>query len=170
MIYKYAAIALLIMSLVWAIDDFGYDRAESKWSKKWISRELEITAANMAHAEKLLDLQAELQKFTDGVSKNGTEKRNDLESDITDGRDAFAGVRDKSAEYAASAEVCPGNTNSAGNSKAAVGPAVVLAKLLSSCEQRAAELAAAYDKAKIAGDSCVAYADGIRDKLSACNK
>jgi hypothetical protein len=154
MIYKYIISGSIICAIVWAIDDFGYDRSEKKWIQKWTERELQITAANLAHEENVRELQGDLQKANDEVTKNGSEKRNSLEIDISDGRDTAARVRNTAAEYAASAKECPGNTSATGNSQATPSASMVLAKLFSSCEQRTTELAAAYDKAKIAGDKC----------------
>lgn len=163
--WKQIAMVLACAYFLIAAYGRGYNKANDEWVIKWSNYQQEIVEFKLAHEQQVRQLQTELQSTADRVQENGNDKRNNLEVDIADGRDALGSVRDTAAEFAASAKDCPSNTNAADNSKTATGPAVVLAKLLSSAEQRATELAAAYDKAKLAGDACEQAYDNLRWQL-----
>lgn len=70
-------------------------------------------------------------------------------------------LRDDSANFAATVS-CPGTDTAAiARGKAATRAAMVLSDLLARADDRAGELAAAYDKARIAGLACEASYNGL---------
>lgn len=165
MIYKYLAVAAIVCGIVWAIDDFGYDRAHEKWEKKWNDRELEIATANLAHEEKLRSLQAELQSTADRVNKDAKVQIDKLESDLLAANTSAGSLRDKVTKYAASAKKCASNTGATNASETADAPAVVLGRMFSWADQAAGELGEFADRSRIAGLACETAYDNLRWRL-----
>lgn len=165
MIYKYLAISAVVCGIVWAIDDFGYDRAEKKWVQKWTERELKITAANLAHEENVRSLQTELQSTADRVNKDAKQQIDKLESDLLAANASAGSLRDKVTKYAARAKKCASDTGTAIGSQTAYSPAVVLGRMFSWADQAAGELAEFADRSRIAGLSCESAYDNLRWRL-----
>lgn len=165
MIYKYLAILAIVCGIVWAIDDFGYDRAEKKWVQKWTERELQITAENLAHEEKVRQMQTEIQSTADRVNKDAKVQIDKLESDLLAANASAGSLRDKVTKYSASAKKCASNTGATNASETADAPAVVLGRMFSWADQSAGELAEFADRSRIAGLACEQAYDNLRWRL-----
>ncbi len=166
-IIKYLAVIGVVLGIGWKVYDAGSDAKDVEWQSKWDAEQSRIDKANLEHEKKVRDLESKLQTDADEVNNDGKAKSDSLQIDIADGRNTVDSVREQSEKFAAGTGRCPAqNTGSTSVRQTAASAAVVLSKLYSSCEQRSQELAAAYDKAKIAGDACEAAYNSVREKLN----
>lgn len=165
MIYKYLAIAAVVCGIVWAIDDFGYDRADAEWAARWATYERQATADNLAHEKEIRQLQTELQSTADRVNKDAKVQIDKLESDLLAANASAGSLRDKVTKYAASAKKCASNSRATNASETADTPAVVLGRMFSWADQSAGELAEFADRSRIAGLACEQAYDNLRWRL-----
>lgn len=165
MIYKYLAIAAVVCGIVWAIDDFGYDRADAEWAARWATYERQVTAANLEHEEKIRELQTELQSTADRVNKDASREINRLETELLAANASAGSLRDKVTKYAASAKKYASNPGATNASETADTPAVVLGRMFSWADQAAGELGEFADRSRIAGLACEQAYDNLRWRL-----
>lgn len=153
MIYKYLAIGAFVCVIVWAIDDFGYDRAANEWQVKWDDREKEIKDAKIAHQKELLELQSQLNNVNQ-VNEYASQKINKLE---TNNRSLSANVDSllkQSKKYAATIKRYANDPAFAGTGKTTATGPDLLAELFGKSVERNQQLAVEADRYRIAGLAC----------------
>jgi len=150
---------------VWAIDDFGYDRASNEWQVKWDKHDKEVTSANLAHEQEIRKIQTDLQSTADRVNKDAKVQIDKLESDLLAANASAGSLRDKVTKYAARAKKCASDTGIATGSQTADAPAVVLGRMFSWADQAAGELGELADRSRIAGLACESAYDELRWRL-----
>jgi hypothetical protein len=88
MIYKYLIIGVIVCGVVWAIDDFGYERASNEWQVKWDKQVKQIDDAKLAHEKELRELQIQLNNVNQvclpSCLENLSSEINSWQSRLTD--------------------------------------------------------------------------------------
>ena len=138
----------------------GVTVTDVKWRAKWAEHVAE-KAEGRAQAESTA--RAEEQRRQLAANEIGRHAREEIESAAMDAADADrAGqrLRNEAKQLATMPNQCPGDTGAAERSQAATRAAMVLSDLLKRADQRAGELAEAYDRARLAGGICVRSYEG----------
>lgn len=156
LIYLIAAAAVVVA--IFMIHRSGYESGshdkEVEWQAKW-SKQAETLAKAKINAEVLAReeeqrRQASIDKVTQDAEKQISQYRSDAAA-----ADAVAvSLRDQAKRLAQRASQCPSNPNAPIGSQAATSPAMVLSDVLSRCDERAGELAKAFDQCRAAGLAC----------------
>lgn len=132
----------------------GVTVTDHKWQAQWAEQS---TAAAESRAEAERTARAEEQRRQKAANEMGEHARQQLETAALDAADADrAGQRlhDQARQLAAMPNHCPGDTAATERSQATTRAALVLSDLLERADQRAGELAEAYDRARVAGAAC----------------
>jgi pyridoxine 5'-phosphate synthase PdxJ len=90
------------------------------------------------------------------VQRNAQEKLDSVAADVAAASSAAERLRERVSELSRRPAACPG---AAGGGETAYPAGLVLSDVLSRIDQRASELAEAYDRARIAGLACEAAHD-----------
>lgn len=146
MIRLYAGLG--IVSLV-ALAAWRYDYVLDK--NKSLEDELEAIQAQLKQAAAAEATETRWQNESNQVNKDAQIQLDRLKTDLAAAGDTIDRLREQAELYANRVPKCAG---AADTGEAAPASAVVLAKLLTSCEQRATQLAQAVDESRIAGLAC----------------
>jgi hypothetical protein len=144
---KIIAPVVLLGAYTWFIYDAGRDSVETK-----------TVETNLNHVESVRETEHKMQDNSNQVSKDAQIQLDRLKTDLAAAGDTIDQLRDTAETYAKKLSACARPANSSAPADAS---AVVLAKLLSGCTQREAELAEAFDKSRIAGLACERAHDEI---------
>jgi hypothetical protein len=137
----------------------GVTVTDGRWRAKWAEHVAE-KAEGRAQAE--ITARAEEQRRQLVANEIGRYAREKIESAAVDAADADrAGqrLRNEAKQLAAMSNQCPGDSGAAERSQAATRAAMVLSDLLARADQRAGELAEAYDRARLGGLICESMYD-----------
>ncbi|WP_273761551.1 DUF2514 domain-containing protein [Aeromonas hydrophila] len=146
-----AVIAVLMCGYYYRL---GVSTTDTAWQSKW-NKQAEVLAKAKANAEVLAReeeqrRQAEMNKVTQDAEKQIAR----AEYDATAADAAAHSLREQAKRLAARASQCAGNSSAPQRGEAAPSPSVVLSDVLGRADQRAGELAAAYDRARASGLAC----------------
>lgn len=151
-VQKLAGLVVLVLVLMagaagvtWQVQDWRYD---GKLAEIGEAQAIAITnAGNVARAEE--------QRRQSAVNKEASDAREQNKAATTDaGAADAAGDRLHVDAGKLAASACAGDPGTAQRGASATRAAMVLSDLLKRADKRAGELAAAYDRARIAGLSC----------------
>ncbi|MFS2158873.1 DUF2514 family protein [Pseudomonas sp. Pseusp122] len=141
----------------------GANATEHKWQARW-AEQIAITAKSRAEAERAA--RAEEQRRQQAANEIDEHARLQLETAALDAADSDrAGQRlhDQARQLAAMSNHCPGDTATAERTQTATRAAMVLSDPLERADQRAGELAHAYDRARLVGRVCELTYHQVRD-------
>lgn len=132
----------------------GAGTADNEWRAKW-----EQQASQLAQAEQQAERiqrseELRRQVAINEVTKHAQTEIDQARADADRARAAADSLRDQAKRLAAGAGKACGNTGAASAGRTATATAMVLADLFGRADQAAGELAAAYDRARIAGQAC----------------
>lgn len=144
---KIAAPVVLFCAYTWFIYDAGKDSVRGDNIKSSLSNAVSVRA-----------VEHDIQDKSNQVNKDAQIQLDRLQTDLDAAGDTIERLRDEAERYAKRVPSCPRAANSSPTTN---GPAVVLSKLLSGCEQRAAQLAQAVDESRIAGLACESAYDSL---------
>lgn len=102
------------------------------------------------------------QAEIESIRADAQKQIQNAQADARDADLASERLRKQADRLAQSVRSCPSDTGAAGGGKTAPSPAMVLSDVLSRMDARARELAAAYDRSRIAGSACQSAYDAIR--------
>ncbi len=156
LIYLIAAAAVVVA--IFMIHRSGYESGshdkDMEWSERW-AKQSEKLALAKAHEERAAReeeqrRQNEINKVTQDAEQQIAQYRTDAAA-----ADAVAvSLRDQAKRLAQRASQCPSNPNASISGQAATSPAMVLSELFNRCDERAGELAKAFDQCQAAGLAC----------------
>jgi hypothetical protein len=161
-VWKPLVLIALVALSYWGLSSWRYAAghtdgeadANRVWQAKWDEEATRLATARTKAEQEARSEEQRRQAEIDGV-------RDHAQQEISRARDdaAVAGIesgrlREQARRLAARASQCASNTSTAQGSPSATEPAMVLADLLSRADERAGELAAAYDRARTAGLAC----------------
>jgi septal ring factor EnvC (AmiA/AmiB activator) len=153
MIYKYLAIGAFVCVIVWAIDDFGYDRAANEWQVKLDDRENKIKDAKIAHQKELLELQSQLNNVNQ-VNEYVQQQVYQLENTNRSLSVNIDSLRESAKKYAATIKRYANDPAFAGTGKTTATGPDLLAELFGKSVERNQQLAVEADRYRIAGLAC----------------
>jgi hypothetical protein len=167
-LYGKASAALLILlaiaGIIYGAYHHGVTVTDSKWEAKWSDQQLlqakglaAATTANRAEEQRR-------QAAIDEVSNDARTQNTAAVADAVVADAAGQRLHDTAHELAARASCPSGDPAVAQRSASATRAAMVLSDLFQRADQRAGELAKAYDAARIAGLACEAAYDSLTKK------
>ena len=149
-----AALAGGGVALYWSGQANGKEGERKTWQAKWDEEATRLatarTKAELEAREEELRRQAEIDEVREHAQEQIAQAQADADAaSLESGR-----LREQARRLAARASQCASNPGAAQGGPAAGHPAMVLADLLSRADERAGELAAAYDRARASGLAC----------------
>nr|WP_276583586.1 DUF2514 domain-containing protein [Pseudomonas sp. RIT-PI-S] len=154
----YAGAVLLVLALI-AGALFGAYRhgetiADARWKAKAADQQALQAKARAAAEGNARTEEQRRQTAVNEVGSNARQKSAALAADVAGATGAGQRVREAADKLAAGASCSPGDPGVARRGEAATRAAMVLSDLYKRADQRAGELAEAYDRARIAGLAC----------------
>ncbi|WP_050720170.1 DUF2514 domain-containing protein [Aeromonas tecta] len=140
----------------------GEEGERKTWLAKWNEEATRLATARAKAEQKAREEELRRQSEIDEVRDYAQEEIAQAQADATAAGLESGRLREQARRLAARASQCASNPGVAQGSPAAEQPAVVLADLLSRADERAGELAAAYDRARASGLACERAYDSLR--------
>lgn len=153
----------LIFAFYFAGFSDGEIKANSQWQQKW---DQQVIALTKAKADALEVVRTEEQRRIKAIEEIRNESKKQIEQlkvDTAGANAAADSLHDKANRMAKAAGRCTDDTNTARRSASAATTSLVLADVLKRADQRAGELAAAYDRARASGLMCERAYDALHN-------
>lgn len=147
------AIAGALACLWWAYSH-GVSVTDASWQSKWDAQALELSEAKANAVVLAREEEQRRQSEMNKVTQDAEQQIARAEADATAADAAAHSLREQAKRLAARASQCAGNSSATQRGEAAPSPSVVLSDLLGRADERAGELAAAYDRARASGLAC----------------
>ncbi|WP_368222733.1 DUF2514 family protein [Aeromonas sp. s4] len=132
----------------------GEEGERKTWQAKWNKEATRLATARAKAEQKAREEELRRQSEIDEVRDHAQEQIAQAQTDAAAADLESGRLREQARRLAARASQCAGSSSAALGGQAAGQPAVVLADLLSRADERAGELAAAYDRARASGLAC----------------
>lgn len=136
------------------IDAAGYARADREWQSKW---DAETAKRAKEEAKAQLEARIEEQRRLQSIEEVKANAQKDIQQAADDAAAAVAEsdrLRIAAERLAQRASQCTGDPGASGGGSATGKPGMVLADVLRRADERAGQLAAAYDRSRAAGLAC----------------
>ena len=157
----YIITVAVVAAVLFGAYRFGSSVKNAEWAAKWAMQEVKL-AEDRAKAERLQrEEEQRRQAAIDGVIDDAHKQIELARADAAAATAAAASLRDKAKRLAARASKACSNPQATPGSEATSSPGMVLADLFGRADQRAGELAAAYDQARAAGLACQRAYDAV---------
>ncbi|MFM5846863.1 DUF2514 domain-containing protein [Aeromonas veronii] len=163
--------ALLIAALVGggiALYQSGHSAGEAgerkTWQAKWDEEAVRLATARTKAEQGARAEEKRRQAEIDEVRDHAQEEIAQAQADATAAGIESGRLREHARRLAARASQCASNPGTAQGSSPTKEPAMVLADLLSRADERAGELAAAYDRARASGLACERAYDALQQQ------
>lgn len=143
---------------------YGGRVADTAWQARW---DEQVAIMERERADALQRTRAEEQRRQSAIDEVRTDAQRKIEQAQADAAAAGAAadrLRAQAQRLAQRANQCASSAGATAGGQAAASPSVVLADVLGRADQRAGELAAAYDRARAAGLACERAYDAVRGK------
>lgn len=150
----YLLAVTLALGALWGAYSHGVSTTDTAWQSKWDTQALELSEAKAKAVVLAREEEQRRQASIDKVRQDAEQQIARAEADATAADAAAHSLREQARRLAARAGQCAGNSNAPQHSEAAPSPGVVLADVLSRADERAGQLAAAYDRARASGLAC----------------
>lgn len=149
-----ACVIALVLMAGYGLYGHGYSVAETEWQARW-AEQGEFQAKAMAAAERAARVEEQRQQTAINQVAQDAGKHNQVAAtDATAADVAGQRLHDTAKQLATRASSACSDSDAAQRGQAAARAAMVLSDLFRRADQRAGELAAAYDRARIAGLAC----------------
>jgi hypothetical protein len=159
---KWGALAVLVLALWVAAYQRGARDTAKDWQGKWADQQvLQAKALAAASGANRVEEQRR-QTANNEAGQNARVQTTAAVADAVVADAAGQRLHDTARQLANSASCAASDSAVAERSAAATRAAMVLSELFQRADQRAGELAKAYDAARIAGLACEAAYDGVR--------
>lgn len=150
----YLLAIIVALGVLWGAYSHGVSVTTTKWQGKWDAQALELSEAKAKAVTLAREEEQRRQTSIDKVRQDAEQQIARAEADATAADAAAHGLREQAKRLAARASQCAGNTGTPQYSETTPSPSVVLADVLSRADERASQLAAAYDRARASGLAC----------------
>ena len=157
------ALAIALCAL-WGAYRHGVNVTDTAWQSKWDKQALELATAKAKAIELVREEEQRRQTAIDGVRQHAEQQIARAEADAAAADAAADSLREQAKRLAARAGQCTSHPTATQSGKATAQPSVVLADVLGRADERAGQLAAAYDRARAAGLTCEAAYDALRNE------
>ncbi|WP_323954349.1 DUF2514 family protein [Aeromonas caviae] len=132
----------------------GEERERQTWQAKWDEEAARLATARTKAEQEAREEEQRRQAEIDEVREHAQEQIAQAQADANAAGIESGRLFEQARRLAARASQCANSTGAPQGGQAAGQPAVVLADLLSRADERAGELAAAYDRARASGLAC----------------
>lgn len=139
----------------------GVEGERKTWQAMWDEEAVRLATARTKAEQEARAEEKRRQAEIDEVRDHAQEEIAQAQADATAAGIESGRLHEQARRLAARASQCASNTGTAQGGQAAGQPAMVLADLLSRADERAGELAAAYDRARVSGLACERAYDAI---------
>ncbi|MDM5138462.1 DUF2514 domain-containing protein [Aeromonas bestiarum] len=140
----------------------GEEGEHKTWQAKWNEESARLAIARTKAEQKAREEENRRQAEIDEVRDHAQEEIAQAQADAVAAGVESGRLREQARRLAARASQCASNPSTAQGGQAAEQPAMVLADLLSRADERAGELAAAYDRARASGLACERAYNSLR--------
>ncbi|MBS2781729.1 DUF2514 domain-containing protein [Aeromonas salmonicida] len=140
----------------------GEEGERKTWQAKWNEEAARLATARTKAEQEAREEENRRQAEIDEVRDHAQEEIAQAQADAVAAGVESGRLREQARRLAARASQCASNPSTAQGGQAAEQPAMVLADLLSRVDERAGELAAAYDRARASGLACERAYDSLR--------
>lgn len=142
------------MALYWSGQADGKEGERKTWQAKWNEEVTRLATARTKAEQEAREEDQRRQVEIDEVRDHAQDEIAQAQADATAAGLESGRLREQARRLAARASQCSSNPGVAKGGPAAGQPAMVLTDLLSRADERAGELAAAYDRARASGLAC----------------
>jgi len=132
----------------------GEEGERKTWQAKWDEEAASLATARTRAEQEAREEEQRRQAEIDEVRDHAQEEIAQAQADAAAAGVESGRLREQARRLAARASQCASNPGTPQGSPATGQPAMVLADLLSRADERAGELAAAYDRARASGLAC----------------
>lgn len=139
----------------------GVKGERKTWQAMWDEEAVRLATVRTKAEQDARAEEKRRQAEIDEVRDHAQEEIAQAQADATAAGIESGRLHEQARRLAARASQCASNTGTAQGGQAAGQPAMVLADLLSRADERAGELAAAYDRARVSGLACERAYDAI---------
>ncbi|WP_322864389.1 DUF2514 family protein [Aeromonas allosaccharophila] len=140
----------------------GEEGERKTWQAKWNEETARLATARTRAEQEAREEELRRQAEIDEVRAHAQEQIAQAQADATAAGVESGRLREQARRLAARASQCASHSSTPQGSPTVEQPAVVLADLLSRADERAGELAAAYDRARASGLACERAYDSLR--------
>ncbi|ENC6658492.1 DUF2514 domain-containing protein [Aeromonas hydrophila] len=140
----------------------GEEGERKTWEAKWNEETARLAIARTKAEQKAREEENRRLAEIDEVRNHAQEQIAQAQADAVAAGIESGRLREQARRLAARASQCASNSGTAQRGSATEQPAMVLADLLSLADERAGELAAAYDRARASGLACEQAYDSLR--------
>lgn len=140
----------------------GEEGERKTWQAKWDEEAARLATARTKAELKAREEEQRRQAEIDEVRDHAQEEIAQAQADAVAAGLESGRLREQGRRLAARASQCASHSSAPQGGPTAEQPAVVLADLLSRADERAGELAAAYDRARASGLACERAYDSLR--------
>lgn len=140
----------------------GEEGERKTWQAKWNEEAVRLVTARTKAEQEARTEEKRRQAEIDEVRDNAQEEIDQAQADATAAGIESGRLHKQARRLAARASQCASNPGTAQGGQAAGQSAMVLADLLRWADERAGELAAAYDRARVSGLACERAYDSLR--------
>lgn len=150
----YLVAVIMVLGILWGAYNHGVNITDTAWQSKWDAQALELSEAKAEAVTLAREEEQRRQAEIDKVTQDAEKQIALAEADATAADAAAHGLREQAKRLAERASKCAGNTDTPKRGETAPSPSVVLSDVLSRADERAGQLAAAYDRARASGLAC----------------
>lgn len=154
MMWRYAVAGIAVAGALWLSYNHGRSVEQAMWTAKWEREAKRLTDEKNEALLQVHELELKAQQKIEEVQQHAEQQLARNESDRNAADAAFASLHKRAEQLASRAGNCPSHATVAPGSKAGSSASVVLADVLRRADERAGELAAAYDRSRTAGLAC----------------
>lgn len=158
-----AATLLLVLASYWGAYQHGRSVERADWEKAWAARDAADSAARAQAEADAREEEQRRQAAQQEARAHAQKEQSAADIDAAGADAAGQRLRDQASQFAATASCSGTDPATVARGQAATRAALVLSDLLSRADARAGELAAAYDRARIAGLACEAAYTGLTE-------
>lgn len=164
-IFPYVAAAAFVVAILIGAYEHGKDVADARWQNKWDEQALKLTKEKAIAERQARDEEQRRQSEIERIKSDAHNAIEMARSDAVAADLAATSLRDQADRLGKAAGRCTSNTSLTKGGDTASTPGMVLAYVLKRADERAGELAAAYDRSLTAGLACTrAYQSLTNDR------
>lgn len=150
----YMLAAGLLMASIGTAYKAGESAAGARWQSRWDRQSAELKHARAVAAEQLRIEEQRRHDAVEGIRNDAQRKIEQAQADAASAVAAADSMRQQAKRLAARTGQCSSSASATHGSETAGSPGMVLADVLARADEAAGELAAAYDRARVAGVAC----------------
>lgn len=154
-------VLLILLASYWGVYEHGRQVERAGWETQWAERDADDAGAAAAAQADARNEEQRRRAAQDEAREHAQKEQRTAAADAAGADAAGQRLRDEASNLAASVSCGAGDPAAVARGQAATRAAMVLSDLLSRADQRAGELAAAYDSARIAGQQCEREHDAL---------